>query len=570
MKVGIKLKLVLLVTVFFLAGTLLIGGYAVYSVHTNVIRTSHEKLHSDLKLGKAYMDLKYPGSWEIRDNKLYKGNQEINNDFHVVDEVAEATGDSVTIFQGNTRVSTNVKQADGSRAVGTPAAEEIANQVLKEGLPYIGEANVVGTMNQAAYDPILNEKNEIIGMWYVGVPNTPYDLITSHIKSNIMTFIIIEILAAILLLWVVIDRNVRPLIRINQLANLIAKGDLSVKPLKIRSKDEIGQLSESINLMLHNLHALITKINGTSQHVSAASEELTASAEQSVTATNQVAAAIGEVADGASSQMLDTQKSVQALEELNRHIQKIEATTVDVLNSSTESANQAEQGNSAISDALSQMDNIQASVGQTVEVVNRLGERSNEISQVAALINSIASQTNLLALNASIEAARAGEHGSGFAVVANEVRKLAEQTANSALAVADLIHAVQRDSESTASAMSQVNQEVQTGLQKVNHAGQSFTRILHGARQVSEQVNELTGITHQMSAQSIQVTSIIENMTVISEETAKHSQQVSATSQEQLATMEEITSSAESLSNMAIELQEQIMLFKLSSDKTNG
>ena len=162
MKVRLRWKLTVLLLGALLIFSTVVGVYSVCSMYSKVTGASHEKLKGDLALGCAYLDLLYPGSWEIKDGKLYKGDNRINGNHVVVDKIGALTGDTVTIFQGNTRVATNVSK-NGERAVGTTVSPEVEKVVLKEGKPYIGKADVVGTLNHAAYQPLRDGRGK--GYW---------------------------------------------------------------------------------------------------------------------------------------------------------------------------------------------------------------------------------------------------------------------------------------------------------------------------------------------------------------------------------------------------------------------
>jgi len=224
---------------------------------------------------------------------------------------------------------------------------------------------------------------------------------------------------------------------------------------------------------------------------------------------------------------------------------------------------EVEQGNQLIQHAMQQMEKINDSFKESSSVVNKLTERSKEVGQIAALITGIADQTNLLALNAAIEAARAGEQGRGFAVVADEVRTLAEKTSVSAKQVSELIVVIQKESLSSMQSMDKVNTEVHEGLKQIHEAGEIFERILSSAQHVAQQSQEVSVTAEEMSASSKHVAASVETMTNIAQTSAHSSQSVAASSQEQLASMEEISSASESLAKKAQELKNLINTFKL-------
>ncbi len=213
MKMNLKMKILSFVILFVLI-LVTIGFSTIFIVDSKVIYTAHEKLAGDLAMGRTLLNEKHPGAWSIREGKLFKGDTMMSGNFTIVDTIGELTGDTVTLFQGDTRVSTNVKKPSGERAVGTKAAQNVIDATLTGGKVYIGKANVVGVWNQTAYEPIKNAGGEIIGMFYVGVPNTRYDQITSDITGKIILISVIGLIIVAVLSLLLIKSITGPLNRV--------------------------------------------------------------------------------------------------------------------------------------------------------------------------------------------------------------------------------------------------------------------------------------------------------------------------------------------------------------------
>jgi diguanylate cyclase (GGDEF)-like protein/PAS domain S-box-containing protein len=252
---------------FFLTMVVIIGLVATVIWTTRVIRieanlAALEKAKGDLRLGEALLESRYPGSWSIREDKLYKGEHLINNDNTIVDKVGHLTGDTCTIFQGNTRVATNVIR-NGSRAVGTKVSDEVGRVVLEQGGEFFGEAEVVGVKYMTAYKPIRDETGRIIGMWYVGANKQFVDRMVMEANFKVIQIFCIVLLAITLVIWLLTNSFTYPIEGLVQAANRLANGDLDTK-ITIGKNDEIGRLAKTFEKMrevLKNQYYNLQKTN---------------------------------------------------------------------------------------------------------------------------------------------------------------------------------------------------------------------------------------------------------------------------------------------------------------------
>jgi methyl-accepting chemotaxis protein len=346
-------------------------------------------------------------------------------------------------------------------------------------------------------------------------------------------------------------------------AEQISEGNLAVSQMAVTTRDELGTLSLALNKMVSHLRQLIEGIVRTAEQVASSSEQLTASAEETSKATNEIAESIQEVAAGADRQVTQTTEVKQIVGDISGGMEQIAHSVQQVNEASMQSAKQAENGTEVIKQTIKQMDVIDGTTQSAAELVEQLNAKSQEIGEIILLITEIAEQTNLLALNAAIEAARAGEHGRGFAVVADEVRKLAEQSGSSANRISQLISSIQEDIKQSVASMQQGRSAVQEGLAYVDQAGSAFTAITARVNDVSAQLQEVTAAVQQMTASTQSMVSNVQETAQVALEAADYSQKVAASVEEQNASMQEITASAENLAALAEELQKLVSRFKL-------
>ncbi|ANS76671.1 hypothetical protein AWM70_20540 [Paenibacillus yonginensis] len=409
--------------------------------------------------------------------------------------------------------------------------------------------------------PIKNENGKEIAVLVI---DFDYGDILNQLRDSLWRAISIGIGAGILgvlILAVVIYLMLRPIGVLTRLTRKVAAGDLT-ETLTIKRKDELGKLAEHFSTMIVNIRDMIAKITLSSEEVSKTAEVLKMGSEHTTQAAQSISHSISEVAAGSERQKRSTEESGRGLEEMSVGIQRIAESASSAAESSSSALRIAGQGGEKVEHNLEQMKAIQLAVGEASATIGKLGALSDQIGGITNLIAEIAKQTNLLALNAAIEAARAGEHGRGFSVVADSIRKLAEQSRDSSAEIYDLVQVIRTETHLAMQTMEKGSAEVEQMSGIVNGVHEAFADIIHAVEEVTKQIMEVSASSQQMSAGSEEITASIMELAEISQQTSEFTQNVAAAAEEQQASMEEISHSVQSMSEMAQELRQSVEKFK--------
>ncbi|APJ12321.1 methyl-accepting chemotaxis protein [Bacillus safensis] len=447
--------------------------------------------------------------------------------------------------------------ADPTQKSGSQVNENLASIIYKnkEGS---GSYTLKGTDKKVAY-----VTNELTG-WKIGgtmLVSEVEEAAKPVFNTAIIVFSVTLIVAGTLIFFIVRSISKR-LSNLARFSKKVSEGDLRDK-LQIQSDDEIGQVGKGFNTMIDSLRSLIGAVQTSVENVASSSEELTASAGQTSKATEHITLAIEQFSSGNESQNDKVELSSVELEEMNRGLQHMNESAESITASSIKSTDIAGEGGQLVEKTASQMNVIDQSVKKAENVISALESKSKDITQILGVINGIADQTNLLALNAAIEAARAGESGRGFSVVAEEVRKLAVQSANSAKEIENLIKEIVQDIDVSQEVFTAVNREVQSGLSFTEQTKVSFHNIFDMTKEISNQLQTMNQTVVQLSKGSAHVSEAVREIADVSRESSANIQDIAASAEEQLASMEEISSSSATLSSMAEELRDLISKFKV-------
>lgn len=380
------------------------------------------------------------------------------------------------------------------------------------------------------------------------------------IRNMIMIVGLISIIIALVVAWLFSNTITGPVRSIADLMDEVKEGNFKVTS-HYKSKDEIGHLSESFNIMIENVALLINNTQMAVNEVRVSAERLGENAEQASISSEEVAKTVTEIAEGASEQAMDAERGTQIASELATQF----VTLTDISQVMSGEAQQAIEKNESgvrVVKSLREKTEENNDASQKVsESIHELETKSNAIGSIVETISAISEQTNLLALNASIEAARAGEHGRGFAVVADEIRKLAEESNGAAEEIKNIVGDIQDQSRSTVTIMSDMTSRSSEQAEVVTEVDGAFMSINQSINEITGKIGEITTTIDMLSDSKDKMLEAIEGISAVSEETAAASEEVSASMQEQSATVGEVSSSAEQLNALAEELQEQVSKF---------
>lgn len=558
---SLRFKATLFVEVCLIASCLMVFFTGFYSARESLETVYMERVQTGVHYVDNFIEACFPGSWELRQGRLYKGEQLMEDDASYLETFANDS--AVTIFTNDTRTATTILDENSQPLVGTTANPEVIDKVIKNGENYSLPTKINGESYFACYIPLRNAKSEVVGMLFYGVPSSAieqreYDFL----KSTALVTLILLLISSFVINKIVNSKMDSVEKVVNAISD-IAKGNLGISDLPVNGNDELDRLASDTNKMKSSLRNLMRSISDSSSSVASSSEELTTSATQTADSVRAVAESATTMAQNSNEQRMKLEEVNQMMDRLRFHVASMSEEAELMKKAADDSIRGAKEGQSVVSKAVVSMEEISRHIQSSSNIVIKLGERSTEVGQVVDTIANIAGQTNLLALNAAIEAARAGEAGRGFAVVATEVKKLAEQSEEATRNIASIIGSIQEDTNMAVTAMEKNSEEIKQGNRVVEQTGEEFKKIGDLIDEMCQQMNKSLRSVRHVNDRSISIGEALADVSKLSDNSSMEAENVSAATEEQAAMMDEISTSSRSMAELAQQLQQEIVKFKL-------
>lgn len=457
------------------------------------------------------------------------------------------------IHPDTTKIGKNIKETENKNAVDLLNENVLAN---KSGM--INYQDGSGQSIVASYKEIDRTGWRLV----LNAPAQEMNVQAKKSKQVAITIIVISLISVAIIAVLLARVVVRPIYKVIEHSKNMAEGDFTSK-IEVEGKDEIAKLSIAYNSMIDNLRNLISKVIIAAKTVDSKTREMNSMADRSGKISTEILATIDGFAKGATDQAESVQHGSSMVKSITNDIQEI---TTNVENSAdmiklVDAA--VDEGVTAVVLQLNLMEESKKTTDNVEMTINMLAEKSEKISEIVDVIGAIASQTNLLALNAAIEAARAGEQGNGFAVVANEVRKLAEESANSSNEIIALIKEIQARTSESVDEVNLVKEVVLKQEIAVNDTKKNFDQIRASVQNIVTQINQAASSAHEVNKKSYEISGVIETIAAVAEENAAATEEFLSVTQEQAHGIQKVRADSEDVVTEANHLLEAVKNFKI-------
>lgn len=567
---SIQTKMLVLFSTLIMIACLTLGYIIFNSSEKAMIRTVTNKAEAIADYTLSSIDINEYESIVVNDGQSHYYELLRNK----LNNIREATGTKYLCIIGKNKSGEYIYTVDGSAGndfakYGTieknidefPAIPKTFNTKKRQTseITYTKEYGALIT----SYVPMIDQAGKVIGI--IAVDYDVTDIYDGMKKSKLFSFgiTIITVLISIVFVIMFTRRTLKPLSQLTKQVETMRKGDLTFEISTVKQQDEIGVLAKAFQELFIDLKKMIYSIQGDVKLLKNTTMKLTTNIEQSEAASQQVATSMNEIAFGTDTQVESLSNFTMAIKNNRSMAQEIAQKSTHIYELSLQTSNYAKDGNEDVQILTKSMDDIADSTQESGKLVEKLHNQSIEIEKMTEIILQIASQTNLLALNAAIEAARAGEHGKGFAVVADEVRKLAEQSEKSASEITKLVESIQSSTNEATQSMDLVISQVKNEKELVDQTLGRFENIFQSVERLNNQISSVSESAQQIAASTEQTYSEIEGINSITKQTQMNTEHVASAAEEQSAAMSDISQLMTNLNQMAEQLESLIIKYKL-------
>ena len=495
---------------------------------------------------------------------VMKGELAISNNYEIVDALKASTEYDVTIFYGDTRVTTSLKDHNtGERLVGTKASDKVIQTVLNGGQEYSDTSVVINGEPYYGYYVPITQNGSVIGMAFAGIPSSEAD---AYIEEKVLTILLVSIvvLACIVVIGLIFALSLSGAItRAEKVLTEISNGNLkvTVDSKSKKRKDEVGAMTNALELLISELVDVIGNVKRSSKTLFTSGTSLEEMAAQTSNTTNEISRAVEDVSRGAMNQAEETENASSNIDSMGTIITDIVASVDNLGTASLDMKNASDESSVIIKELSLSNDKTTEAIVKIGKQVHTTNDSVQAIRQAVDLITSIATETNLLSLNASIEAARAGEHGRGFAVVASEIQKLAEESNSSAQEIGRIIDNLLQESEETVKVMDEVDVIVKEQREKLAQTKEKFLLVTEGVNSTRKETELIQTQTEACDLARAKIMDIIQDLSAISEENAASTQETNAAMEELNATLSLLAEAAKDLLDLSTELEKSMDFF---------
>ncbi|ENH96087.1 methyl-accepting chemotaxis protein [Gracilibacillus halophilus YIM-C55.5] len=476
----------------------------------------------------------------------------------VADIKVEDTGYAALIGKDGTFLS----HPDQEKILSASLSDEISNENVISQINENSNGDVTLSLDGTEYEVHYETLPKVGWKLMMFAPTDElYASLPALLNKLIITSVALVILIVLLVFFIgrTVSKDAK---KLNTYLEGLAQGDLTDR-IDVQSSDELGQMGQYYNHSVNSLHQMLQSITKNSEHVASTSEQLSASSQEINSSVEEVATSIQEVANNATSQNEIANQLSGSSEKMHENMNDM-ADSMKMMNQeASQSTDRASQGSKNVKDVVEKMHELNKQIKSSSDKIYSLDKKSDQIGEMSRMITEITEQTNLLALNAAIEAARAGEAGKGFSVVAEEVRKLAEQTGQTSSQINDMVEDVQKEVSESVTMMEQSQTIADEGIQSVERSGESFDTITSSIYDLSEKITSITSDMEKSLADMKEMKELSDKVQNYSHDTSDHANNVSATTEEQLSMMNEVANASESLAEMAQQLQEEMSQFNI-------